>query len=83
MSSTFQIRNFPREMKDRLRLRARARNTTMSEYALSLLREGLERPDAEELLRRLQELEPVDLGVPAAQLLAESRDERKNGDGKG
>lgn len=79
MNSTFQIRNFPRDLKERLRRRARARRTTMSECALALIREGLERPSPEELLRRLRSLEPVEPGLPAAELLAEARREREDG----
>lgn len=74
--NTFQIRNFPRELKERLRKRARDHNRTMSDYAVSLLQESLERPDPNELLHRLRALEPVDLGVSAAELLEESRRER-------
>lgn len=79
MNNTFQIRNFPRDLKERLRFCARARRTTMSECALALIREGLDRPDPEELLRRLRSLEPVDPGLSAADLLSEARREREEG----
>lgn len=73
--SAFQIREFPSELKRRLARRARTNNITMSDYALAVLREALERPDPMELRDRLRKLMPVDLGIPAADLLEECRQE--------
>lgn len=73
--SAFQIREFPGNLKRSLARRARKENTTMSDYALTILREALDRPDKQEIRERLSKLAPVDLGVSAAELLQECRPE--------
>lgn len=75
--SAFQIREFPNDLKRKLARRARTNNLTMSDYALAVLREALGRPDPMELRDRLRKLAPVDLGIPAADLLEECRHESR------
>lgn len=72
--STLQIKGLPPELKERLLRRARARGITLKELALEALWKELE---AEEWEERLRKREPTNLGLPAARLLEEAREERE------
>jgi antitoxin FitA len=75
--STLQIRNFPDDLKERLRERAGRVDLTMSDYVIQLVSNDLARPTFDEMLARLDALPPRDdLPFTAADLVAEDRAER-------
>jgi antitoxin FitA len=75
--STLQIRNFPDDLKERLRERAGRVDLTMSDYVIQLVSTELARPTFDEMLARLNALPPRDdLPFTAADLVAEDRAER-------
>ncbi len=71
-----QIRNVPDELHRRLKARAALAGMSISEYLLREIERSLERPTREELLRRLQSLEPVEPREPAALAVAAERENR-------
>lgn len=75
--STLQIRNFPDDLKERLRERARRADLTMSDYVIQLVRAEVRRPTIDEMVERLAGL-PIhdDLPFTAGDLIAEDRAER-------
>ena len=70
-----QVRNVPDRLHKELVLRARARSQTLTDYIQGILEREVARPDPREVFRRISESEPVDLGVPAAELIREGREE--------
>jgi len=70
-----QVRNVPDGLHKELVLRARARSQTLTDYIQEILEREVARPDPREVFRRIRESEPVDLGVPAAELIREGRGE--------
>lgn len=75
---TLQIRQFPDDLKERLRERARQADLTMGEYVIQLLRRDLAQPTVDEWLARLEQLPPHDdLPFGGADLVAEGREERE------
>ena len=78
--ATLQIRNFPDDLKERLRARAERVDLTMSDYVIQLVRTEVERPTLEEMITRLEALpDHDDLPFTAADLIAEDRAERDEG----
>ncbi|HEX6425262.1 MAG TPA: hypothetical protein VFZ79_17380 [Acidimicrobiales bacterium] len=74
--STLQIRNFPDDLKERLRERARRADLTMSDYVIHLVREDVRMPTIEEWLARVAELpEHPELNLMGAQFVEEARAE--------
>jgi plasmid stability protein len=71
-----QIRNVPDSLHRTLKSRAAQAGMSLSDYLLAELRKLAERPTMEELRKRLQQMEPVELPVSAAQLVREERDSR-------
>lgn len=71
-----QIRNVPDDVHRELKARAAREGRSLSEYALAELRRSLERPTRIEVLARIRDREPVDLPVPAVELVRAERDER-------
>jgi len=73
---TLQIRNFPDDLKERLRERAGRADLTMSDYIIQLVRADLSQPTMDEWLARLDELPAhPELNLTAARALAEARAE--------
>lgn len=73
---TFQIRNFPDDLKKRLRARAVQCDLTMSDYVIQLIRSDLDKPTMEEWLARLEELpKHPELNLTGARMLEEARAE--------
>ncbi len=68
--ANLQVRNMPEDLHERLRLHAQENNCTMSAAVLIAIRRELERW---EWKKRLAQRPRTDLGVPAAELLAEER----------
>jgi antitoxin FitA len=78
--ATLQIRNFPDDLKERLRARAERVDLTMSDYVIQLVRTEVERPTLDEMITRLEALpDHDDLPYTAADLIAEDRAERDEG----
>ena len=65
----------PDGLHKELVLRARARSQTLTDYIQEILEREVARPDPREVFRRILESEPVDLGVPVAELIREGREE--------
>ena len=70
-----QVKNVPPEFHARLREVAASRGCRVKDIVLEALRKEL---DYLEFERCLQQHEPVELGGPAAELLAEARAERES-----
>ncbi len=74
--ATLQIRNFPDDLKERLRERSDQADLTMSDYVIQLVRSDLAQPTMEEWLARLAELpEHPELNLTGARFLDEARAE--------
>jgi plasmid stability protein len=74
--ATLQIRNFPDDLKERLRQRAGRADLTMSDYVIQIVRADLEQPTMEEWLARVAELpDHPELNLTAAKALEEARAE--------
>ena len=72
--ANLQVKNVPDSLHERLRQHAREQNTTLSAAVLSALERELARA---EWRRHLAQRPTTDLGVSAADLLAEARAERE------
>ena len=70
-----QVRNVPDRLHKELVRRARARSQTLTDYIQEILEREVARPDPREVFRRIRESEPMDLGVPAAELIREGRED--------
>lgn len=75
MAVMVQIRNVPDEIAAELKSRAAAERLSLSDYLLRHLDEILEQSRHEEVLRRLAARPRRHLGVSAAELVAEAREE--------
>jgi antitoxin FitA len=76
MAKMIQVRNVPDRLHRELVRRARLRGQTLTDYIQEILEREAARPAAEELYDRIATREPVDLGAPAAALLARERKSR-------
>lgn len=70
-----QVRNVPDSLHKELVRRARARGQTLTDYIQGILEREVARPTLEEVFERIEQREPVDLGMPAADLIREGRRE--------
>jgi antitoxin FitA len=74
--TTFQIRNFPDDLKEQLRNRAAQIDVTMSDYVIRLVRDDLSRPSMDEWLARIAELpDRPELNLRGTRFLDEARAE--------
>lgn len=73
MSKMLQVRNVPDELHAELVRRARQAGRTLTDYVQGILEREIARPPADEVFARIENREPVELGVPAAQLVREER----------
>jgi plasmid stability protein len=74
--TTLQIRNFPDDLKEKLRARSARADLTMSDYVVQLVRADLAQPTMDEWLARVAELpEHPELNLMGAQLIEEARAE--------
>jgi plasmid stability protein len=74
--TTLQIRNFPDDLKEKLRARSAQADLTMSDYVIQLVRADLAQPTMDEWLARVAELpEHPELNLMGAQLIEEARAE--------
>ncbi len=68
-----QVRNVPDALHQELVRRARVRGETLTAYIQGILEREVARPDREEVFERIRRASPVDLPVPAAELIREER----------
>lgn len=76
MAKMIQVRNVPDALHRELVRRARERGQTLTDYVQEVLEREVARPPAEEVFERVAARASVDLGGPAAELLAEERGSR-------
>lgn len=71
-----QIRNVPEGLHRELKARAARAGMTLSDYLLDVIRKAAERPEPEELLRRLRELSRVNPPESPADAVRAEREAR-------
>lgn len=71
-----QIRNVPDQLHAVLKARAAMANTSLSDYILRHLATTAKEPTIEEIIERLERLEPIDPRPRAAEIIREERDRR-------
>lgn len=76
MSKMIQIRNVPDRLHAKLKARAAMAGTSLSEYILRELATTAKEPTMEEIIDRLERLEPVDPRPRSAEIIREERDRR-------
>jgi len=76
MAKMVQIRNVPDAVHRQIKARAALAGMSLSEYLLREIREILERPTTEELLRRLDSQSRVKLDTSVVEIIREERDKR-------
>lgn len=72
-----QIRNVPDPLHRELKARAARAGMTLSDYLLDVVRRAVERPEPDELLRRLRERTPVYPSESPAEAVRAEREERE------
>ncbi len=75
MTKMIQVRNVPDRLHRKLVKRASARGQTLTAYVQEILEREVARAPVEEVLARIASRDPVDLGVPAADLIRQERRE--------
>lgn len=73
MSKMIQVRNVPDDLHRALKVRAAERGLSLSDYLLGELEGLVGKPTMAELMKRIMEQEPVDLGVSGAELIRAQR----------
>ena len=76
MSKMIQIRNVPDSIHRIAKARAAMAGLSLSDYLLREIRKLMERPTMEEVLARLDKLEPVSAPISAAEILRQEREAR-------
>lgn len=76
MPIMIQIRNVPDALHREVKARAARAGMSLSDYLLDLLRRTAERPERDELLRRVRERSPVYSGESAAEAVRAERESR-------
>jgi hypothetical protein len=77
--ATLQVKDVPEDLHRELRRRADLEGLSIRDYLLRLIRNDQQRPPMTEWLARLRQLEPLDLGAPAAELVQADRAARDLG----
>jgi antitoxin FitA len=76
MAKMIQVRNVPDRLHRELKRRAKLRGQSLTEYVEEILEREVSLPPQEEVFERIRQSEPVDLGVPFADLIRAERAER-------
>lgn len=76
MPKMIQIRNVPDELHREAKVRAARAGMSLSDYLLREIRRSLEVPDIEELMARLDALEPVTSSETSVEMIRAERDSR-------
>jgi len=74
MPKMIQVRNVPDRLHAELLRRARARGETLTQYLEGVLEREVQRPLAEEVLKRIRARTKVELDRPVAELIREDRE---------
>lgn len=78
MTKMIQVRNVSDRLHRELTKRAKAHGQTLTDYIEGLLEREVARPSASEVFKRIKARTPVDLGVPASELIREERAARES-----
>jgi hypothetical protein len=76
MSKMIQVRNVPERLHRELVRRARARNQTLTDFIQETLEREVARPPSDEVFKRIESRDPVDLDITVAELIKADRSER-------
>lgn len=79
MSKMIQVRNVPDRLHRELRRRAGLQGRSLTDYIQKILEREVARPPREEVFQRIRRRRPVDLGIGAAALIRQERDDRSGG----
>ena len=74
-TTDLQIRGIPVKTRDALRRKAESKGLSMSQYLIDLIRREVETMPLEQWIAWVRKNPPVDIGMSAADLLKEVRDE--------
>lgn len=77
MPKMIQIRNVPDGLHRELRRRAKLRGQPLTAFIAEILEREVATPPREEVFERIRRRTPVDLGMPAAELIKLEREERE------
>ena len=75
VARNIQIRGVRPELHAELVRRSRLAGKTLTTYIEEILEREVERPPADEVFDRIERRRPIPLGVPAADLIREEREE--------
>ncbi|MCP9488238.1 MAG: hypothetical protein MSC30_20550 [Gaiellaceae bacterium MAG52_C11] len=73
MSKMLQVRNVPDDLHRTLKVRAAENGMTLSDYVLSELEAIAAKPTLAELMERISQREPLDIGDAAVRIIREHR----------
>ena len=76
MNTHIQIRNVPRELHRKLKIRAAQKDMTITDYVKKLIAEDSAKPTLAEMAERLKKLPPVRTSVSSVDIIREERDAR-------
>ncbi|HAH08925.1 MAG TPA: hypothetical protein DCL54_13655 [Alphaproteobacteria bacterium] len=76
MNKHIQIREIPEKVHRTLKARAAQEGLSMSDYLKRLIERDLQRPSWDEMVKRIEALEPVKLTKTTAALVRRERDSR-------
>lgn len=72
-----QVRNVPDRLHRELKRRARHRGQSLSGYIEEILEREVALPPREEVFERIRRRKPVELGISAADVIRQEREERE------
>ncbi len=75
MARMIQVRNVSDRLHRELKRRAKRRGQSLTDYIEEILEREVSLPPQEEVFERIRSREPVDLGVPVAELIRAERRE--------
>lgn len=75
-TTDLQIRGIPVATRDKIRRTALSKGMSMSQYLIDLIDREIETVPLREWLAMVRKQPPVDVGISAAEVLKEVRDER-------
>lgn len=77
MARMIQVRNVPAKLHRELVRRAKLRGQTLTAYVQDVLEREVAQPPLDEVLQRIADRTPVDLGGPAADFIRAERAGRR------
>jgi plasmid stability protein len=76
MNTHVQIRNLPKSLHRKLKIRAASCDMTITDYVKRLIATDLAKPTLAEMVEELRNRPPVETSRSAAELIREDRDSR-------